>query len=219
MENRDRARELAEQYTTEGKPLAWFDVLYSERSNGEAAVPWADLEPNPNLLEWLEKTPLDPTGKRALVVGCGLGDDVEALSGRGFDVMGFDISPAAIEQCRERFPDSTAAYHEADLFDPPADWVGAFDFVLESYTLQVLPPATRRTAIEQIAEFVKPSGRLLVISRGRDNDEPTGELPWPLTEQRVKEFTAAGLELRSFEEYYDDETPPVRRFRAEFERP
>lgn len=219
MEDRERARELADEYTDNGNPTEWFDVLYTEGAQEEAEIPWADLEPNPNLVEWLDREPVSPSGQSALKVGCGLGDDVEELSDRGFDVTAFDISPTAIEWCRERFPDSTASYLVTDLFDVPEDWSRAFDFVLESYTLQVLPQSERRRAIPIIADFVKPGGTLLVICRGRDPDEPEGDLPWPLAKQTVLRFEDEGLELVEFEDYHDDEIPPVRRFRAQFERP
>jgi hypothetical protein len=52
---------------------------------GTEAIPWADLEPNPHLLSWLEANPTDGRGRRALKVGCGLGDDAEALAELGFD--------------------------------------------------------------------------------------------------------------------------------------
>lgn len=220
MGHRERARELAEEYAAEGDgPKEWFDVLYAEGAAEEADIPWADFEPNPNLVEWLEETGPSPSGERALKVGCGLGDDVEELSARGFDVTAFDISPTAIEWCRERFPDSSATYRVADLFEAPAAWSRAFEFVLESYTLQVLPPAERREAIRAVADFVAPGGTLLVICRGREPDEPAGELPWPLTRETVMRFEDAGLDLVAFEDYHDDEDPPVRRFRAAFERP
>jgi len=89
------------------------------------------------------------------------------LSRRGYEVVGFDIAPTAIAVCQKRFPGSTASYVVADLFDSPSEWRRAFDFVLESYTLQVLPAPERQRAIVRIADFVAPDGLLLVIARGR----------------------------------------------------
>ena len=43
-------------------------------------------------------------GRTALIVACGLGDDAEEVSRRGYRVTAFDLVPAAIEHCRERFP-------------------------------------------------------------------------------------------------------------------
>lgn len=218
MSHRRRARELAETYTADGNSTDWFEVLYEEGAAGDADIPWADFEANPNLVEWLDQADLSPADTRVLKVGCGLGDDVEELVDRGFDVTAFDISPTAIEWCRDRFPDSDATYLISDLFAAPRHWLRAFDFVLESYTLQVLPPTRRRRAIPIIADFVGPDGTLLVICRGRDSDEPEGQLPWPLTKDMVLQFEDHGLDLVHFEDYHDNESPPVRRFRAQFER-
>lgn len=219
MDHRERARELAEEYNAEGEPTGWFDVLYAEGADEEAEIPWAEFEANPNLVEWLERTTVSPSGERALKIGCGLGDDAEELSDRGFDVTAFDISPTAIDWCRERFPGSDVTYLVEDLFEAPEHWSRAFDFVLESYTLQVLPRPERYRAIRTIADFVKPGGTVLVVCRGRDAEEREGDLPWPLTRETVMRFTDEGLRLVAFEDYDDDEDPPVRRFRAEFERP
>jgi hypothetical protein len=65
---------------------------------------------------------------------------------------------------------------------------------------------------------VKPGGKLLAIVRGREEHEPEGELPWPLTRAELKEFVRAGLTERSFEEYFDTEEPPARRYRVLYAR-
>jgi hypothetical protein len=104
------------------------------------------------------------------------------------------------------------------LLNPPREWSRSFDFVLESYTLQVLPPDLREQAIERAADFVRQGGKLLLIARAREEHEPEGEMPWPLTRREVERF-ANGLSLVSFEDFRDDEIPPVRRFMVLFERP
>ena len=113
----------------------------------------------------------------ALKVGCGLGDDAEELSRREFLTTAFDISSTAISWCQHRFPGSSVDYVATDLLRPPDDWAGRFDFVVESYTLQVLTPALRRNAVRQVAGFVAPGGTLLVIARGREPSDPEGTMP------------------------------------------
>jgi SAM-dependent methyltransferase len=157
-------------------------------------------------------------GCRALEVGCGLGDDAEDLARRGFAVTAFDVSATAIDWCRRRFPGSPVEYVVADLLNPPAEWARAFDFVQESYTLQVLPPDVREVAIRRVARFVAPGGSLLVVARGREPSDPPGTMPWPLVHDELGGFGRAGLEELSFEDFSDDETPPVRRFRAVYRR-
>jgi ubiquinone/menaquinone biosynthesis C-methylase UbiE len=217
-DERTYIRTLAKQYEDAGKPTEWFNVLYSQAKDGKAIIPWADLQANPNLVQWLDANKIRGQGKTALKVGCGLGDDVEELCKLGFNVIGFDISTSAIEWCRNRFPSSTAQYVVADLLDAPTDWKQSFDFVLESYTLQVLPLSLRQQAIHQIANFVAPEGQLLVISRGRDSTDAEGQMPYPLTKNEIIQFVDIGLALINFEDYFDEESPPVRRFRAEFKR-
>ena len=157
-------------------------------------------------------------GKSALAVGCGLGDDAEQLAAWGYHTTAFDISPAAIKAARERFPATAVDYITADLFAAPADWKQNFDFVVEIYTLQVLPAKLRPQAVHKIAEFLRRSGVLLAIARGRDTADPEGEMPWPLMREQFDEFTRAGLKEISFEDYCDPEDPSVRRFRAAYTR-
>jgi len=215
MTDRRRARALAQESLGRGDAVGWFEALYAEAARGEAIVPWADLAPNPHVLAWLEREA--PRPGRALDVGTGLGDTAEELARRGFAVVAFDVSPSAVRAARERFPQTSVDYRAADLLRLPADLAGAFDLVVECYTLQVLPPALRAEAAAAVRRALAPGGTLLVVARGREPHEPEGEMPWPLTRAEV-EAVGAGLEAVSFEDFRDDEDPPVRRFRAVFRR-
>ena len=210
---RSRVQGLARDAIERGEPLAWFEQLYAAAQD-ENDIPWADRRPNPGLLEWIEEHGV-PQG-RALVVGSGLGDDAEALAARGLDVTAFDIAPTAIAWSRRRFPASPVDYRDANLFDLPVEWEGAFDFVFEAFTLQALPPELRPAAASAIAGALAPGGTALVIARGRDEDEPLGELPWPLTRAELLRLFA-GLEQVQLEDYLDAE--PVRRLRLTVRRP
>ena len=219
MADRTPVLVLAQQFLAADDPTGWFEALYASAGGDASAIPWGDLRPNPNLTRWLDGHPIPP-GLRALTVGCGLGDDAEELARRGLNVAAFDVAPTAIDWCRRRFAGSAVSYRVADVLHPPAEWRGAFDFVLESYTLQALPPDVRGNAVRRIAELVAPSGRLLVICRGRDAGEPEGSMPWPLTREDVAGFVEmCGLVEESFEDFVEAEDPPVRRFRCVFRRP
>jgi SAM-dependent methyltransferase len=218
-DKRARVRELAAEFTRRGDPLGWFEALYAEAGGDSSAIPWADMEPNPRLVEFWRKHPLETAGKRALVIGSGLGDDSEQLAKWGWATTAFDISKTAIAATKQRYPATKVEYLVADLFDPPAAWRRAFDFVLEVYTVQAFTGDLRERAMGQIAEFVAPGGRLLVIARGRDEDEPQGQgPPWPLTRFEIDQFLRAGLSEESFEDYREPEPPWVRRFRALYQR-
>jgi SAM-dependent methyltransferase len=215
-EKRKIAREIARQFIARNDPLGWFEALYRQAGENLDIVPWADLRPNPSFVRWLNRHPVSGAGLSALKVGCGLGDDAEELARRGFRVTAFDISETAIAWCRRRFPGSSVSYRVEDLFVSPPSWREAFDFVLESYTLQVLPADLRPVAAGRIRRFVAPGGRLLVICRGREPGEDPGKMPWPLTRDELLPFAAGELVQEAFEDFTDDEEPPTRRFMAVF---
>jgi SAM-dependent methyltransferase len=213
------AQDLAQKHLAAGDPLGWFEVLYSTAANEPAKIPWADLQPNPHLLTWLNTHELPP-GKRALKIGSGLGDDAEELARRGMNVTAFDISSTAIAWSRRRFRHSPCEYFPADVLNPPPQWNDSFDFVFEAYTLQVLPPPLRRQAMRNIALFLVPTGTLLIVCRGREPTDPEGQMPWPLTRRELDTFTVEGkLIEQTFEDFLDDESPPVRRFRVLYAKP
>ncbi len=175
-------------------PAGWFEPLYAAAQRGEAQVPWAFMQANPQLTEWLDANNINGAGKTALVVGCGLGDDAQELARRGFDVTAFDISETAISWAEGRFvEDLPVNYVVADLFNTPEAWRGAFDFVLEIRTVQALPHTLAEQSIAQIASYVVPGGTLWVMCLAREPEEPRQGIPWPLSRAELAGFTRAGL--------------------------
>jgi 2-polyprenyl-3-methyl-5-hydroxy-6-metoxy-1,4-benzoquinol methylase len=172
-----------------------FEELYASVGADLERVPWARFAPNQEFVRWLDtRTP----GGRALVVGCGFGDDAEELARRGYAVTAFDLSATAIDWCHRRFPESTVDYTAADLFS--ARWEHSFDLVVELYTIQSLPPAARRQAITAIAAPVGPGGTLFVRCFARDDAEPVDARPWPVSRAELAWFAEAGLSEVEFRE-------------------
>jgi SAM-dependent methyltransferase len=216
MNERARAQALARAALDSANPTGWFEQLYREAEAGKASVPWADLCPNPNLLDWAQRTPL--TATTALVVGCGYGDDAAWLADQGLGVTAFDLSNTAVEHAAGRF-DKEICWTAADLLAPPDAWRGAFDFVFEAYTLQAMPPELRSQAAAQLATFLAPAGALLVVCRGREDQQEVNGPPWPLTRSQVLDIAQGDVSLASFEDFLDPHEPgEVRRFRALFTR-
>lgn len=215
---RENAKKIAAEYIEKGDATGWFDALYNEAAGNYEHIPWADLEPNKFLKIWAEKMNLRGDGKKALVVGCGLGDDAKFLDDTGFDVTAFDISPTAIEWARKLHADTDIKFYVADLFDAPSEWRKAFEFVLEVYTIQPLPLGIRESVIDKIADFVAEKGKLIIVTRGREDDEIPPEMPWALSRQDLARFEAKGLKQTHFEEMFGDEDEPVRRFVVEYKR-
>jgi SAM-dependent methyltransferase len=197
---------------------AWFHAVYDLAGADPAAVPWADLKPHPLLVDWLRRHRAPGIGLSALDVGCGLGDNAEALAARGLKVTAFDLVPQAIDWARRRFPGSAVDYQVADLFSLPPAFARAFAFVHECYTLQALPPAIRMDAMTALAACVAPGGHLLVITRARFDGDPVNATgPWPLTRAELVGLETAGLHLVDLEETRDPDDGRVH-WRAEWFR-
>lgn len=189
--------------------------MYVAAADGRDAVPWDRGGPHPLLEEWARD--LDGAGRSALVVGSGLGPDAELIAGRGFDVVAFDVAPTAIAMARSRFPETVVDYRVADLLDPPREWRAAFDLVVESLTVQSLPPEYHAGAIASVVSTVAPGGTLLVIATARDEDRDVVDgPPWPLTRTEIEAFATDGMRAVRIEEVRAPGAPA--RWRAEFHR-
>jgi SAM-dependent methyltransferase len=124
--------------------------------------------PDPQLIAWLRSFTASPTRRRCLVVGCGGGDDAEALASAGYEVTAVDPSPEAIAACRRRFPRSGVDYAVADALAPPAEWAGHFDLVFDRRTLDEADRGRRRAVQAALAAFLAPGGRLFVLCEARE---------------------------------------------------
>ena len=82
----------------------WFEAVYDLAGDDPAGVPWAGLAPHPLLAQWLAGRSL--AGLRALDVGCGLGDNAEALAAAGA------LRRPSIS-CRARWNGRGAAFRKA----------------------------------------------------------------------------------------------------------
>jgi SAM-dependent methyltransferase len=213
---RENVRRIASEFKERGDQLGWFDAVYRDSKGSLEKIPWADLEPNRFFRSWAEKTDLNGEGRKALVVGCGLGDDARYLFDRGFDVTAFDISETAIDWAERLHQGTDIRFEVANLFEPFRGWLGAFDFVLEVYTIQPLPMELRSRAIDSIAGFVAANGELVVVCRGREDGEEVGQIPYPLSRGDLKRFERNGLEQVEFDEMVDDEDQ--RRFVVRYRR-
>ncbi len=212
-------RRLAGPSLQAGDPTGWFEQLYAAAPEG-AVVPWDRHGPNPLLVDWGIRQGLDGWGRRAMVVGCGFGDDANFLAERGFSTTAFDISMSATTAAAQRFPDSDIRWRNANLLDLPPAWLAAYDLVFESMTVQSMPEDLHPAATAAVASLVAPGGTLLVVAAGRDADEPvaTGP-PWPLTETEVRAFAQRHLAISGVEDHRDPARPAFRRWRAWLHHP
>ena len=217
MNPKQETQRLAKDYADRNDPNGWFEEFYARAGGDIRKVYWADLAPNPELVAWLEEHPLSGEA-RATTIGCGLGDDAEAIARHGYKVTAFDISASAIDMCRQRYLGSGVEYVVADLFQCPADWSRAFDLVYECNTIQILVGEDRARAVAAIANLVAPGGYLLVSCRSREAGENLDAFPLALDRDEIDGFKRSGLEEAVFLAYDDHQNPPVPHFFAVYHR-
>ena len=203
------ADELGVAAVADGQPTRWYDELWSAAARGEVPMPWDRTQPHDLLAEYVAGR--DGTGKRAVVVGMGYGADAEHLASLGWSTTAFDISPAAVEATRTRYPQSAVDYRVADLLDLPADLVGAFDLVVEIYTIQALHRSVRPAAISGVRSLVAPGGTLFVVQIVReDGEEVAAEPPWLLDRAEMEGLEGDGLVADSLDRLPNLAQPELR---------
>ncbi len=177
------------------KASEWFDEFYKQHKNNHENIPWARKDVNPLLQTYLDNNK-EHKGK-ALVIGCGLGDDAYALEKAGYDVLAIDVSQTALDLAQKRFADSNIIFEKQDIFDMPQKYHENFDFVFEALTIQSLPREFREKMVHAVANTVAKGGKLLVVAHQHNgnNDGP----PWPLTHEEISLFKEHNMQELSFE--------------------
>ena len=123
----------------------------SSYASGE--LPWDTGEPDENLVNAVHKGAVTPG--RALEVGCGTGTNAHWLAGEGFDVLGVDLSPLAVEKARQK--GAGARFEVGDFLKGPPP--GPFSFVFDRGCFHVFDEAAERARFaERVAALLGPGG-------------------------------------------------------------
>ncbi|EAZ88214.1 class I SAM-dependent methyltransferase [Crocosphaera chwakensis] len=215
-ELRQKVQNLALEYQKKEDFTGWFEVMYTDALGNPEEIPWAKMQPHPCLENWLKTK--DITNKKALVIGCGLGDDSELVAEKGANVTAFDIAPSSIEWCKKRFNNSSVNYFVADLLKLDNSWKNSFDLIFESRTIQALPLSIRREVIEAIATLLKPKGTLLVVTRLREIEDIPDGPPWPVSEEELSQLSEYGYEEITRIPYSDPNNPSIKQALIEYQR-
>ena len=126
-------------------------------------TPWERGEPAPPLVEYLEKHSLSG---RAIVPGCGLGNDARYLAEKGLEVLGVDIAPLAIQQARA-IPAPAQGFVEyrlCDFLGPNNGLPRAhFEYLFEHTCFCTIAPELRADYVAAAHRALKPGGQLIGI--------------------------------------------------------
>jgi len=121
------------------------------------------------LSAWLQAHPAPGGGARALVPGCGRGYDTGALAAAGYNAVGLDLAPPAIDEAKKFFAELPADHPLAaskervelvagDFFE--ANLGGQFDLIFDCTFLCALHPEAREKWADRTISLLKPGGRL-----------------------------------------------------------
>ena len=192
-------------------PIGWIDELYDLANRNSSMIPWARMSPNPIMIDWVKE---NIAGGKALIVGCGLGDDAIGLEELGFQVTAFDISDLCINWCRDRFPESSVDWQVADILEPPTKWIEQFDLVVEIHILQAIPDGgIRELAAKNLPKLLNKDGFLLCIGRLDNGRQMIQSPPWPLKEDWLK-ASFSEINLHGFTQFTYQESIDVTRYYA-----
>jgi SAM-dependent methyltransferase len=134
----------------------FWQQLYETGGDG-----WELGQPAPPLVDVVERTP--PPRGRVAVLGCGRGHDARFLASRGWEVVGYDFSTAAVTAARAlaRREGVAVTFEQRDIFSLARDAHHAFDGVWEYTCFCAIDPARRDEYVRTAAAILRPGGWLL----------------------------------------------------------
>ncbi|WP_454293920.1 class I SAM-dependent methyltransferase [Salana multivorans] len=110
-----------------------------------------------------------PDGRRlgrALDLGCGRGRFTAELARRGWDAVGVDLVPAAIEAAERDQSSSGARFVVADVTRLGEVDLGTFDLFLDVGCFQGLDGSQRRDLADGVTAMAAPGATLLILAFG-----------------------------------------------------
>lgn len=169
---------------------SWNDDYASGRP-----LPWDTGTPDPMLVEMIESHAIEPG--RTLEVGCGTGTNAIYLAQQGFEVVGVDISPLAVESARAK-ANGRCRFETRDFLNevPPG---GPFQFVFDRGCFHTLDEAHERArfAVNVAAGLVDGGVWLSLIG---STEGPARELGPPRrTAREVMDAIEPSLEILQFQ--------------------
>lgn len=120
-------------------------------------------------------------GMLVLDVGCGTGANFRRLLGTGASVVGIESSPSMRARSAARIARLAASRIRLDArpYGTHADYAGAVDRILFSYSLSMIPPF--RDVLDRARQDLRPGGRIVVV----DFLDASGPMAFGLTASHV----------------------------------
>lgn len=143
----------------------WYRLLYALGFHPWEEDTEAQLGQLRGLLEQVEGDRVDP-GAKALDIGCGTGRFTVELANRGWDVVGVDVVPRAVELARERAraADVTARFVVGDVTELDRAVIGGgYRLLLDAECFNHLDDDQRLAVGRGLDAVAGPDADLLVL--------------------------------------------------------
>lgn len=159
---------------------------------------------------------------RAIDLGCGRGGYGPALAARGWEVVGVDNVPRAVEAARRR-DSSGVAFVVGDVTDLPSTGLGRFDLFLDVGCFQGLDARQRAAEGAGVTALANPGATVLMLAfgptrlrsvlEGVSQDEVTAAFPgWRLLSAEDADTRGLGWPMnRSSPRWYRLRSDPAGR--------
>lgn len=136
--------------------ISRFDEFYKTTT-----PPWVIGEPQPAIVE-LERAGL--IGGKVLDVGCGTGEHTMLLTRLGYDVLGIDFAPEAVEQARRNAEAKAigARFEVADAMSLPDQ--PRYDTILDSALFHIFDDSDRPKYVASLHNACQPGGVVHVLA-------------------------------------------------------
>ncbi len=167
--------------------ISLFDDAYQTRT-----APWVIGEPQPAIVE-LERTGV--IRGRVLDAGCGAGEHTILLTRLGYNVLGIDFSPHAVEQARENAAAKgvDARFDVGDAMNLPEE--PAYDTIIDSALFHIFDDADRPKYVRSLHAACRPGALVHVLAL---SDAGRGFGP-EVSEAVVREAFGDGWELEALD--------------------
>ncbi|MBF2001995.1 MAG: methyltransferase domain-containing protein [Synechococcales cyanobacterium M58_A2018_015] len=161
-------------------PISALTPEFWEGRYQEGTDRWDLGQPAPPFVSLLQSDDAPPPG-RVAVLGAGRGHDALLFARAGFEVIGFDFAPSAIEAATASAQQQglAARFLQRDIFELASEFPQQFDYVLEHTCFCAILPEQRVDYVRLVQRILRPRGELIALfwAHSRPGGPPFGVRP------------------------------------------
>ncbi|NVM55014.1 MAG: class I SAM-dependent methyltransferase [Candidatus Helarchaeota archaeon] len=163
-------------------------------------IPWIYETPPAALVELVKNGIVKPC--KAIDLGCGAGNYTIYFASLGFNIIGIDISPSAIEAAKENANKKKVKcnFLVSDVLGDLEDLRQTFDFAYDWELLHHIFPEKRKKYVENVHSILNPRGKYLSVcfskmdpsfgGKGKYRETPLGTILYFSSEDELRNLFA-----------------------------